>query len=362
MVKPTEKEICREAAALLDSMMRQVPIVGDVAIQKEPRFDGRRIDLLATVTVGDTDHRLVCEVKSRVHPAQARIAALELADILERQNHDATGVLVSPYLSPASRSICKERGIGYLDLQGNARIAFNGVLVERETSDKPAAERKASKSLFKPKSTRVLKALLADPARTWRVAELAEEAGVSLGHVSNIRRALLDREIGRVGQDGFHLCDPDQLLDEWLEAYSKPSGVRREFYTTQHGERMAGTLRDLMAGSPNRPDLAFASFSAAEWLAPYARYGGTMLYADTHGMARLKDALRLEETASGGNVDVAVLDDRVILDESIRLDSGHVCTSAVQTFLDLASQGERGKEAADFLRLNLLKWKDTTDA
>ncbi len=284
------------------------------------------------------------------------MAALRLAHTLDHLDIDATGVLISTYLSPASRSICEEHGIGYLDLEGNARITFNGVFVEREVPNKPASERKGLKSLFKPKSARVLKAILADPAQTWRVTELAEKTGVSIGHISNIRRALLDREIGCVNQDGFFLRDPDQILDEWLAAYEKPAGVRREFYTTLHGERMTRTLQELMKDSPVRPDLTLASFSAAEWLAPYARYSDTMLYADAYGEARLKEALRLEKSSSGGNVHVFVLDDRDILDESVRLESDQTCTSPVQTYLDLALQGERGKEAADYLRSRLLKW------
>ena len=344
------------AIELLVSTMLQVPIVKDITIQERPRIDSHEFDFLATVAVGNESHRLLCAVKSRLQPRHARMAALQLTHTLGRLDIEAAGVLISPYLSPASRLICEEHGIGFLDLEGNARIAFNGVFVEREVPNKPAAERKRLKSLFKPKSARVLKAILADPARTWRVTELAEESGVSIGHISNIRRALLDREIGCINQDGFFLRDPDQLLDEWLAAYEKPAGTRVEFYTTVHGERMENTLQGLMKDSPDRPDLVLASFSAAQWLAPYARHSDIMLYADAYGMARLEDALGLVGSSSGGNVHVVVLDDRDILDESVRLASGQICTSPVQTYLDLATQGERGKEAADFLRSRLLKW------
>ena len=35
---------------------------------------------------------------------------------------------------------------------------------------------------------------------------------------------------------------------------------------------------------------------------------------------------------------------------------GAVCTSPIQTYLDLANAGERGREAADHLRREKLKW------
>jgi hypothetical protein len=36
---------------------------------------------------------------------------------------------------------------------------------------------------------------------------------------------------------------------------------------------------------------------------------------------------------------------------------GVICTSAVQTYLDLTNAGERGKEAADHLRQEKLQWQ-----
>jgi hypothetical protein len=35
-----------------------------------------------------------------------------------------------------------------------------------------------------------------------------------------------------------------------------------------------------------------------------------------------------------------------------------VCTSPVQTYLDLAAAGERGQEAADHLRQERLQWQE----
>ncbi len=40
----------------------------------------------------------------------------------------------------------------------------------------------------------------------------------------------------------------------------------------------------------------------------------------------------------------------------LRLPEMQLCTSPVQTFLDLSAAGERGKEAAEHLRSKLLRW------
>ena len=118
--------------------------------------------------------------------------------------------------------MCREQAVGYLDLEGNARLAFDGVFMERLVSDKPSVERRELKSLFKPKSAQVLRTMLRDPNRAWRVTELAETTGVSLGHVSNVRVGLLDREWAQVSGEGLLLSEPDALLDAWRNAYEPP--------------------------------------------------------------------------------------------------------------------------------------------
>jgi hypothetical protein len=79
------------------------------------------------------------------------------------------------------------------------------VFIERMVADKRAAEQRELKSLFRPKSAQVLRAMLREPGRAWRVTELSEISGVSLGHVSNVRTGLIDREWARASDDGLVL-------------------------------------------------------------------------------------------------------------------------------------------------------------
>jgi hypothetical protein len=59
--------------------------------------------------------------------------------------------------------------------------------------------------------------LFSAPIRSWKMQLLAEEAGVSLGQVANVKRLLLEREWIKSGGDGFQLIAPDKLLSEWSE-------------------------------------------------------------------------------------------------------------------------------------------------
>ena len=62
----------------------------------------------------------------------------------------------------------------------------------------------------------------------WKVADLAKKAGVSLGHVSNVRHALIDREWARSDPEGLILTEPDALLDTLLQGAAMKGGVKGE--------------------------------------------------------------------------------------------------------------------------------------
>ncbi len=58
----------------------------------------------------------------------------------------------------------------------------------------------------------------------------------------------------------------------------------------------------------------------------------------------------------GNNVEILVLKDQNILEDTVEPAPGVVCTSPVQTYLDLLIAGDRGAESADYLRRKMLTW------
>jgi hypothetical protein len=252
--------------------------------------------------------------------------------------------------------LCEEKGVGFLDLEGNAPIAFGGVFIERVVTNKPVVEQRQLKSLFRPKSAHVLRTMLREPGRAWRVTELSEISGVSLGHVSNVRTGLIDREWARASDDGLVLVAPDALLDAWRDSYTAPPGERLRFYTPLHGSALEDAARNALRADQSPGRAAFASFSAAQWLSPYGRTGTHYFFADDEGLRKLQLALKLTPTSKGENVVVTVPKDSGLLADTVEPAPGAVCTSPVQTYLDLSIAGERGAEAADHLRQEHLSW------
>lgn len=351
------KSIEHQAVTALREALGKVPavVMGTVEPQSSPPDAGNEIR--ARIHLSGRSHTLLCKVENNGQPRLVRMASLVLRDRIERGGIDAVPILIAPYLSPASRAICEEHGIGFLDLMGNARIAFDSVFIERTVADKPPSERRTLQSLLGPKAARVLSVMLRAPPRAWRVAELAEAAGVSLGHASNLRKALLEREWAGEVAGGTALLDPDALLDTWRDGYRRPAGRRLGGYTYLHGGSLDAAVRDAFGTETVKCRAILASFSAARWLAPYGRSGMDYFYADEEGAGRLMDVLHLSPATQGGNVEITIPKDAGILDGRVEPAPGIFCTNEIRTYLDLYHAGERGREAAEHLRREKLQWR-----
>lgn len=361
MLKQAEsvKTIESRAAKALRELLEQVPAIRVLDIEQGVAESGKQIDILVHLEASGRHHALACEVKANGQPRYVRAALSQLCSYVAGQAPGTIPVLVAPYLSPSVQALCSEQGVGFLDLQGNVRLTFDGIFIERQVANKPHSERRELKSLFRPKSAQVLRVLLRDPSRTWRVVELAEAAAVSVGHVSNVRSGLLAREWAEVSEDGLLLSKPDALLDEWASAYEPPAGKRAGFYTTLHGGAFEDAARQALYAGDEGGQAVLASYSAAQWLAPYARTGTHYFYADLKGLERLRAVLELSSVSKGHNVTVTLLKDTGLFRDTVEPAPGAVCTSPVQTYLDLVVAGERGAEAADHLRKEKLAWQKT---
>lgn len=294
-------------------------------------------------------------VRSGVYQLESRVARL-------RQSVDANGgrhlipMLVSPYLSLASRAICTDHDIAYLDLAGNARVAFDTVYIERTVADTPRSETRALRSLFNPKAAAILRVLLRKPDRAWRVAALAAEANASYGHVSNVRKALLAREWFEDQEEGGVLVHPDRLLKTWRENYRQPAGRSITGYTHRHGSELDEWLRGKLNPYPERPRAIYSLHSAAQWLAPFARSATRTFYVDEPGAEVLKGGLNLMPAARGANVALHVATDETLFEDATEAAPNVFCASPVVTYLDLWNGSDRDREAAEHLASEFFPW------
>ncbi|RUT87505.1 hypothetical protein EOD14_10135, partial [Mesorhizobium sp. M7A.T.Ca.US.000.02.1.1] len=361
------KEIESQVADALRQQLERIPSLKIQSIDQEwdlrtgPNMPMAGADILARVKMADRVITLMCEVKEPGYPRQVRGAIDQLYACMARYQTLAHSDVVVPlvaasWLSPESRNICANARMGWLDLAGNCRIAFDNVFIERETADKPKPAARNFRAVFSPKAGQVLRTLLRDPKRPWKVADLAEAADVSLGHASNVRSALRDREWAAVDDEGLHLTAPDAMLDAWRDSYEPVRGKRSSWYTILHGRQLDEALRETLSRRETDGHAMLGGLSAAQWLAPYMRGNLTTLYADTAAMPELIEALKLKPSKSGANVEVIEPDDPAILKERVEVPGGPPVSSPILTYLDLSHLDDRGREAAEHLREKLLKW------
>ncbi len=356
------KDLESRAVEALRGVLSNVDPIHLDAIDREVSVNGKHIDIIADLTAFGRRHRLVCEVKNSGQPRHVRDAVLQLRNYLAhaRSSRDATPVFITTYLSAEAQAMCRDADVGFLDFEGNVRIVFDGIFIERSVSTKPSVQRRDLKSIFKPKSARILRTMLRDPSREWRVIDLAEAANVSLGQVSNVRTSLLDREWAKLSEGGLYLQAPNKVLDAWRAAYEPPLGEKRFFYTIFQGKQFDTVAKEAIHHSVHRDAngarAIFASFSAARWLSPYVRSNMQQFYADDSGLHMLESRLKLKSASKGENVAITVTYDEGVFLDVVEPVPGVLCTSPVQTYLDLAAAGERGLEAAEHLRSEKLIW------
>ncbi len=344
------------ALAKLRELLKPVPFVSFGAQSREPAIaaGNRRPDFTVDLQADGDAWTLVGEIKADGQPRYVRGAALQLRDYVQRlatadAHARAYPVVIAPFISPASAEICKEAGVGFADLAGNCHLAFGRVYIEKSAAENPFRKRRVQRSLFAAKSARVLRLLLAEPNRLWRVAQLADHAQVSLGQVSNLRRRLLDEEWAVIEKGGLRIAKARELLDAWRQTYRLDPERSESCYTLLHGEALDKALRAALAQAGRGKHAVLASYTAGRWLAPFARVASLYLYADAQGEAVLREHLKLESPGKGANVSLMRPKDEGVFLDCVEAAEGIWCTSPIQTYLDLAVSGERGAEAAEHL-------------
>lgn len=345
---PNYSDLQAQWPSRLRELLTASPIVQDVVIDHTAVRESGSYDAEARFHIAGESHRLVIRCQSSGQPRHVRDAIHQLGREQFRSSELTRGLVVAPFVSLASRALLTECGMGWLDLAGNARIFFPRF--SREicmTTRDPFATKRTQQSLFAPKSARLLKLLLTRP-QSWKVVELAVEAGVSVGQVSSVRTALLDREWAQAeSKQGFRLIQPNALLDAWRDDGVQPPTLLRRAYTLQHGSGLEATIAQAFSdAAASGGKLCLASHSVARRLAPFARVAGEFFYADATGLQWLERHLQLVPTDKGENVTIYQAKDDGIWMDAISLQGVIKGTGLIQTYLDLLASGERAREAA----------------
>lgn len=117
------------AAAALKSALAEVSTIKVREIRHESFRSG--CGLTADIDILGRRHSLACAVHDG-HPQDLSSALYEWSKS-PAFRADVLPVVIAPHLSPETQAVCKENHAGYIDLDGNARLALGEIFIVKRT-------------------------------------------------------------------------------------------------------------------------------------------------------------------------------------------------------------------------------------
>jgi hypothetical protein len=328
-------------------------------------------DFFASGPAPGGDKAVLCVECKSINFQPSQFASLANRPCSLGKNAVSAKVLAMPRVSPRMAALCQEHGWSWYDLAGNCRLEIPGVvLIERSGKEPAKAPPRRGANLSTPEAARVVRALLApeNAGQRWTqremVAHFADLTPVvpapSLALVNKVVQHLRDEAfLEQLPNRGFRVRDYEGLLQAWRTAYRFDRHTRRPYFTLLQGRPLQEKLRSL--DPDGQGHLAYAAFSAADIQAPAVRQPRTWLYLNPSIEREFASTVEAKPVDSGENLVVLIPDDRGVFYRTETSANRAPCTNAVQTYVDLASSGGRGEEAAEAILQQRLKpaWSAT---
>ena len=286
---------------------------------------------------------MYAEISANGQPRFAR-TLINKVSLLNRDSK-VYWIFVAPFISEKTGEMLRSSGMGFVDMVGNCFISFDGFHIQKEGKKNPYVTRRQFNSLFRVKASRILRVLLSDPKRYWKIAPLGREAQVSVGHVFNVKEELLNRELAVVDKKGMKLSEPQNLLQEWCNNYQFEDHRIFSFYSLLETSQLEKSIEKVCSGLKAR--YALSGFAGAARMAPFVRYHRLHCYVENK-VDELVKGLDLKSVTSGENLILMYPPDDGVFYNMQRV-GGVWLVSPIQLYLDLMAASDRGKEAADFI-------------
>ena len=129
------------AVEALTSLLGRISAIKLRELQCASQPRSRFTAILAHIEVFGHSHILACEVDPLGVPDQLGAMLHEWQGDAASPNSDATPVVIAPYLSPEAQAICKLSHVGFLDLEGNARLTVGDSFIVMRSLPREAENR-----------------------------------------------------------------------------------------------------------------------------------------------------------------------------------------------------------------------------
>ncbi|MFP5236908.1 MAG: hypothetical protein ACLGSD_13485 [Acidobacteriota bacterium] len=126
----TPNEMEARAAEALGALLHQVSSIKTRDIKFQPLH--RKSDILADIDVLGRKHKLVCNIADG-QPDDIKKALDKLRTCADGKKDGATPVLITRQATPQTREMCAKSRVGFIDLEGNARIEVDEIFIGKRS-------------------------------------------------------------------------------------------------------------------------------------------------------------------------------------------------------------------------------------
>ena len=266
-------------------------------------------------------------------------------EALEKNNTEFYRVIMAPYISEASAMICEKSGVGYCDFSGNCLIQTDRIYISSKGNPNLYPSDNHAKTIFKSSAittSMILRELMKDVSREWKIKELAETVGCSIGMASRVKTYLCEQSWASMDSVGLHITDAESLMKEWGRSYEVSDSIN--CYTLDSIPLFEEKC--FKAFQEHGIQLCLSGFSGGVRYAPVVRYTKAHVWVARENLSTFFDLTGIKRVDSGANVTVYIADSPDVFVDRRVINNSSVA-SPVQVFLDCTQLKGRGEEIAE---------------
>lgn len=323
-----------ESISVLKELLGRVPVVEDIQIADESEHGFTVI--LQERGSGSFEIHVTC--LKRAVPSSVK-------EVVSQSNGQLYCIIMAPYISDASAKICETYGVGYCDLSGNCLIQMDSIYISNKGNPNRYPVENHAKTIFKSSAkttSLILRELMKDVSKRWKIKELAEKVGCSIGMVSRVKTYLCEQSWAAMDYSGLHITDAESLMKEWSRAYEIPEAI--SCYTIESIPRFEEKC--YAAYRNNGVSLCLTGFSGGVRYAPVVRYTKAHVWVDRKDITDFLNLTECKKVDSGANVTVYIADSDEVFVDCREINQSRVA-SPVQVYLDCMQLKGRGEEMAE---------------
>ena len=323
-----------ESVRIMRELLERVPAAQDIQIKERSKqgytviFKERGND---TVSIS-----VIC--LNRAVPSAVK-------EVIEKECGDIYRVITAPYISEASARICEKAGVGYCDFSGNCLIQTDFIYISSKGNPNLYPSDNHAKTIFKSSAkttSLILRVLMKDVSKTWKIKELAETVGCSIGMVFRVKTYLCEQSWATMDSAGLHITDAEALMREWSRAYETPDSIN--CYTLDSISLFEEKC--FKAFKEHSIRLCLSGFSGGVRYTPVVRSTKAHVWVAREDLSDFLTLTGCKRVDSGANVTVYIADSEEVFADRRVINKSSVA-SPVQVFLDCMQLKGRGEETAE---------------